>query len=460
MPALGGSERRITTITSEMGAWRADATQMNGNPGPVWSPDGESLIVADHLGAGPACGLFRVQLASGSRTQVTFPTGNANESYPAFSPDGRYLAFARFVSNSASDLFVAAQGGAARQLTQDIRGIDWMPDSRELILSSNRSGPYALWALGLDCSMRMIPTNALRATGPAVSCAGWIAYAEALQNTNIWQQHVGDSATAKMLIGSSRRNDSPKFSHDGQHIAFVSDRSGAWEIWLANADGSGAAQLAHFQSPMVGTPRWSPDDQWIAFDAPTEGNSAIFIAPAEGGNPRRIAQNEFEERMPNWSWDGKSLYFNPSRNGRMRLWKSRLDGSGAIRLTSRVAYDSAESRDGKYFYLLSDGPGIWRVPLDGGAEELVPGLETAYPRRYWDVTAKGIYYVEQETKPRHVHFFSFKTGKSTEVAAIDRNLVMDTPSPSISPDGRTLIYAQQDNSGSDIARVAVERRYG
>jgi Tol biopolymer transport system component len=458
IPSLGGPERRVTSIASEVAAWRADATQMSGMPGPAWSPDGKWLAVTDHVGTGGAYGLFLVPLGGGARRQVTFPAGSANDFYPAFSLDGRYLAFARMTSNSSSDVyFVRLSDGKQRQLThdqRDVRGLAWMPDSRSLVLSSNRSGPHALWLLGLDGELRLVPTNAQTATQPAAARDGWIAYTNAVQNTNIWLRR---GPASRMVIGSSSRNNSPQLSPDGSRIAFVSDRSGSWEIWTASADGSHPVELTHFSGPMVGTPHWSQDMKWIAFDARPEGLAAVFIIPAEGGVPRRLNTNAYEERMPNWSNDGQWIYFNSNRAGTVQLWKAHPDGSNPVRLTNRVAYDSGESPDGRYVYFLSSGPGIWRALSTGGEETLLPALSEAYPRRYWAVTRRGIYYLARETAPRAIHFYDFATGGTEQVGQIDGRILADTPSLSASPDGRDILYAQEDQRGSDISRLAIDR---
>jgi dipeptidyl aminopeptidase/acylaminoacyl peptidase len=56
----------------------------------------------------------------------------------------------------------------------------------------------------------------------------------------------------------------PQFSPDGQKLAYMSDRSGTMEIWIANRDGSNAFLLTAVGG--AGTPRWSPDSKAIAFD--------------------------------------------------------------------------------------------------------------------------------------------------------------------------------------------------
>ncbi len=68
----------------------------------------------------------------------------------------------------------------------------------------------------------------------------------------------------------------------GKTIVLASDRTGSWEIWVCDSDGSNPVQLTSFRGPRTGTPRWSPDGQRIAFDSRPQGRSDIFIIGAEG----------------------------------------------------------------------------------------------------------------------------------------------------------------------------------
>ncbi len=139
------------------------------------------------------------------------------------------------------------------QLTHEgrlINGLAWQSDSEGLIFSSNRSGPLQLWQMTVTQHIpELLPVYAASAAEPAISRDGnLLAYVDSSENWNIWQTSFRDHqvSSIKRLLASSGINKAPVYSPDGQHIAFLSDRSGTMEVWIANADGSSPHKLSTF----------------------------------------------------------------------------------------------------------------------------------------------------------------------------------------------------------------------
>jgi Tol biopolymer transport system component len=456
-PAIGGPERQITEVHSQTIIWKANATQLRGSLGPAWSPDGRYLAISEETESSSSNGIALVPLGFGAKLKLTHPPDGELDMDAAFSPDGRDIAFVRQSSNSSADVFIASiRDGHTRQITfdqHDIRGICWGPDGHSIIFSSNREGAaYALWSVSSTGGMPSL----LSASGTLPSQPSTILgnklllYTNASENTNIWQIKGESSSAPELLISSSGHNNSPRYSPDGNSIVFVSDRSGNWELWLSDSQGRNPRQLTHFGGPMVGSPRWSPDGSQIAFDARPYGHSAIFVIRSAGGTPQLLMQNQWEERMPNWSLDGKSILFNSDRSGSVRLWRVTNKGREPVRLTDLTAYDSFESPDAKWIYFRSSGPGIWRVPAFGGKAEHVPLVNTSPGTRNFDLEGGLLYFASVDRESPRVESFDLTTGKLQTVAALPHLLVEDAPSLTVSRDGRSLLVAEFDHSGSDI----------
>src|SRR5262249_38277169 len=92
-PCLGWTVRKLQDLTpSEVGTWRADATQMYGNPGPAWSPGGAYLAVTDYPDSKTGGALILISPEGVRLRQLTRPPAGIHDFSPAFSPNGRTLA--------------------------------------------------------------------------------------------------------------------------------------------------------------------------------------------------------------------------------------------------------------------------------------------------------------------------------------------------------------------------------
>ena len=109
-----------------------------------------------------------------------------------------------------------------------------------------------------------------------------------------------------------------------------------------------------------------------------------------------------------------------------------------------------EAPDGKTLYYLKGERGIWQTPVSGGAESPVPGLEKLSTSRYFAVTRKGMYFLAAENRPWNIYFYDFSTKRMSVIGTIERTPRFRTPSLSVSTDEQWLLYAQEDQSGSDL----------
>ena len=454
-----GEERTIAQLRNLVfGRPADDATQIFGNPGPAWSPRGDWLAVTKgNTSSLEGRAIHLIDAKSGAARQLSHPPANQDDLDAAFSADGQMVAFTRWRTNSASDIYVVpAEGGAERKVTReslDFRGLAWMPGGESVLASSNRSGLYGLWLVALrDGSMRPFALAASHARDAAISPDGSkVVYSQYRQQSEVWEMAL-ETQKARRVIAAGRQNHSARYAPDEKSIVFVSDRSGSWEIWRADTAGGGVRQLSRFEGPMVGSPRWSADGKEIAFDARPEGRSALFRMAAEGAWPLRPWQaNGFEEKMPAWSGDGKWIYYNSTRGGLQQLWKSSVSEAGeAVMLSKEIATDSYEAWDGKRVFFAGREQGIWEVSTQGGEARLVAGLEQVNARRLWMADAKGIWWVRPEGEASEVWLRRFGATGSERVVRLPGALTMDTPSLASARSGTRLLYSVQKEAESQL----------
>lgn len=462
-PTLGGAERKLASLAPYQ-------VPSEGNSA-YFSPDGKFLAAPDRASPSEPFCVHLLSLETGEKRRVTTPpAGYLGDYYPAFSPDGKWLAFVRSPRWSTEDLYlVPVTGGPPRRLTFDnltVNGLAWTPDSREIIFPSRRGGSTRhLWRVRIDGGApEPVDTVGTDVLSPALSIRGdRMAYTQTLDDINIWRLELDAAGKVKSqseLIASTFGDHAPDYSPDGSKIAFASGRSGSSAIWVCESDGS-KPRLLHSCGPYVtGTPRWSPDGRRIVFDSRScasggDGNPDIYLISADGGTPTRLMDHPAEDVVPSWSRDGQWIYFASNRSGAMQIWKIPAAGGAAIQVSDRGGYEAFESMDGKTLYYTKGRgvAGLWRRPAAGGPEEFVTDHHQAGQWRYWRVTAAGVFFATAPPDGARLEFFNFATRQISEITRLPRGVERYVPGLAVSPDGRSILYCQLDRSGSDIMMV-------
>lgn len=419
-----------------------------------WSPDGKSIVYSDSPSAGQPEALFVLSLDSMQTRQLTSPKYQTGDLDPKFSPDGQTIAFIRDTTGGQSIYVTPISGNGERLLTSDPSlkvGLAWTVDGRNLVFGGRwlsrlpiTGGSPERLPIGQDGYQPSIRQNR-------------IVYAQSSSSDSIWRRRLdskGTSEEAQKLISSTRVDAGPQFSPDGNTIAFQSDRSGAFEIWLCNRDGTDVRQLTHFGVAWTGTPRWSPDGRFVVFDSRPKGDADIFTIDAQGGPPQRITNDPSNEVVPSWSRDGHWIYFASDRSGRWEVWKAPSTGGTAIQITHRGGFAAFESADGKLLYYAKglNAPGLWKTSLSGGEESEVVGMPQIGFWGYWALVKDGIYYLDSTSEPS-INFLSLSTQRTDRVFKLENEPVRQAPGLAVSPDGNSILYTLASQYNSDIVLV-------
>jgi Tol biopolymer transport system component len=243
--AAGGSPDRLTAsggqdsgpTTSSTG--RLAFTRREG--------DRERIMLADDQGSGA----------------IPLPGGEGHDHHPAWSPDGRWLAFASDRGGDWDVYVVASDGTQLRDLTRHPGHDDWptwSPDGRRLAFASDRGGQSRIFIVDSD-------------GGGTIPFVG------------------GDTPASE-----------PAWSPDGRRLAFVSgEREGETQVCSALIDGG---QRRCLTSPGRYTaPSWSPSGDRLAYI----GGGHVFVIPASGGTARDVSRDTSTADTPTWTRSGPML---------------------------------------------------------------------------------------------------------------------------------------------------------
>lgn len=287
--------------------------------------------------------------------------------------------------------------------------------------------------------------------------------------SNLWIINF-DGTDHRPLTTGNHNDSSPRWSPDGNRIAYISDQDGTPQIYARWMDNGQNAKLTNLQYPPGGI-AWSPDGKQISFTAlvaerPPQiaslppappgakwaepavvidklvyrfngpgylkpGFTHLFVVPAEGGTPRQISTGNFQHGGPAfraseavWSPDGKYLLMSANRRTDYELEPLDTEvyefsvADGAVRaLTKRRGPDNSPvvSPDGRYIaYLGFDDTyqgyqvtKLYVMNRDGGGSRVLSGdLDRDVTRPRWSADGSGIYFLYDDQGNTKLAFYS------------------------------------------------------
>jgi eukaryotic-like serine/threonine-protein kinase len=235
---------------------------------------------------------------------------------PAFSPDGREIAFSRFETDGLWHVWVVdVDGNNPRQLTSTSKGeiyARFTHDGSSLVYMS-WSGDGHIWRVPRNGGPPVAITDG--ASGgdayPEVSPNGrWLAFVRNAEDKARLYLAPVDGGPARLLVDSP--STLPHWSPDGGWILYSPDRSMRGGLFLVRPDGSGKKQI----HPTGGWGNWFPDGKKIAYvDINPQGNQEIFTVLAVGGAAKLITELNFV---------GTNYPFDISPDGRLLVTSNSI----------------------------------------------------------------------------------------------------------------------------------------
>ena len=461
---------------------------------PAISPDGGSVAFRRNSYAPREAGAAGIFVSSSYGKALTQLTQHPGDCCPAWSPDGKQIAFSRIAAEAYGIYIVSAGGGEPKKVSHEDprkkRGeLAWTADGKFIAFSGDSpQGGSQIFLLSVDDSSvwpMTSPQGQDRDWGPSFSPDGTqMAFVRA------------NGAGFPEEIFVTRTEGGPP-----QTAAYRANGKGPEEPIFAALGSNGAPRQLTFQrASIMGPPTWSSDGQNIVFSSTKEGEPSLWTIPANGGEARRIEEPgtatwhptisrldnklvvqkilrasgiyrvDLEEGStqqsriivtstngrnegPALSPDGRRLLFMSDRSGSLEIWASNRDGSAAVQLTNLHGCGTPRlSPDGLWVAFDTTGEGaqgVYVVSSMGGTPRalLADKWENSVPS--WSRDGKWIYFGSHRSGEDQVWKVSAAGGEPVQVTRHGGFAAWE------SPNGKIVYFAKTRYENPEIWQVPV-----
>jgi serine/threonine protein kinase/Tol biopolymer transport system component len=354
---------------------------------PVFTPDGSYVDYRLSDEQRNYSTLYRMPVLGGTPRKVAFDVDTA----PAYSPDGRQIAFVRNRGREEQRLVVAGFDGSGERILATRRAEsgklflvearpDWSPDGRTIAVvgidrTSEFRGEIVLVDIASGEQRRLGDTLFLFVPGLAWLPDGRALLASAVVKSEsftpqIWRVSVPGGALARVT------NDTADYlgislSADGEKLVAVQKLLDS-TLWRRSPRRPGADEQLTFASREVIEDLFVASDGTLFLGVKRGSAFAILRLAPEGGEPQQVTPAGFVGQDPQVTRDGRTIavrWMMP--DGRVALGVMDADGSNLRMVTTRGALGFYALHPDERWLVVADGEGLWRVPLDGGDEALL-----------------------------------------------------------------------------------------
>jgi dipeptidyl aminopeptidase/acylaminoacyl peptidase/outer membrane protein assembly factor BamD (BamD/ComL family) len=229
---------------------------------------------------------------------------------------------------------VQADGNGLTQVVREASQPAFSPDGRKIAFHSwrrDRLGLQVVSAEGGEMDDVIIGTG-IEDGSPSWSRDGAkIAFASNKEVGRKWRIYVG------WLTGTGepvelRQGESPDWSPEGDKIVYrgCDERGGNCGLYIMDENGANPTRLTTDDSDNA--PAWSPDGSQVAFMSARDGNWEIYVVDLANPKPRRLTTNPANDGLPAWSPDSQRIAFLSDRDGIWAIYLVNPDGSDQYQL--------------------------------------------------------------------------------------------------------------------------------
>ena len=390
----------------------------------------------------------------------------------AFAPDGEHIAVTQRRNRFSENIYLRhLTDGSNMQLTQgeaDIVGLTWHPGGDLLVYATQQSDVRRGYILNIHTKQR----QALNIDGfsfPAFAQqSGQLFFQQRSEKYHVARFALNETvATAPFpLVQSEFNHHHPHYSPQADAIAYVSNESGHYELWLTDIAGKSRTQLTH---STVGAryPRWSHDGKKIAFLAPLKGQMGdkVHIIDIETQQVSVVKSPFARHNRPSWSLDDSAVISAIYDTATRDLYQIDIASGQTKRLTF----------DGGRFGLMSATHGLLYTRVEAGLFQLKPSqLKTSQSKialqqssqivqsdifnsRYsWTLAGNGVYFQHDAQDHQQLMLYKLDQAKHEVLMRLAKQSLKDDGPLSYHSASDSLIFTYADRPQADIKMIELD----
>ncbi len=450
---------------------------------PSLSPDGTQVAFSWNGAAADKFHIFLKALGPGPPLQLTHAA--ADDTSPAWSPDGESIAFLRTQDNGRFGVFVIpALGGSERHLTEIsipesawMPGpyLSWTPDSRSLVLADHPTPdkPTSIFLFSIqtgdkrqltfpaadilgDACVGLSPDGRALAFCRCAHLGAWITDMYVVE-LSAQLQPVADPR--QVVPRNSLRINGLTWNRTGTELVFGAFRQdydeGLWRVPIPNIANASASEL---QLGIGGWPSAARLSPRLAFDRSMGAGQNILRLPIHADNktpeaPKLLISSTRGDFAPRYSPDGHRIAFESRRSGNLEIWTCDDEGQDCVQVTAIGAAFTglpSWSPDGKqiaFYSRKNDKSHIFVIGADGTGLRQLTFEDSNHFMPRWSRNGAWIYYSSNATETVQVWKVPSQGGTPVQVTRNGGFASLE------SPDGRWLYYTKNQAADTSLWKL-------